>query len=357
MKVEVINQEQARREIMLLMNTADERSRAIPACLVGGTGCGKTESIVSVARTMEGITSGAYRYWKVILSYCEPSDIGGVPELRGGKAAFAVPGWLPIDTDESGILHLEELDRCDGSVQNAAQQLALGGDIHGHELGKNVFVACCMNGTSDMYTTPMSEAMRTRVCSLFVSAHAAGAMESWQDWAEENGVSPMMRGFAKFRPDLIAEREEFEEMAVCNPRTRQYADRILAAAEKVRIRTDDILLPLLSGVIGRGAAVEMIAFRDMFKTAPDIETCITKPDIAPEVKELSVAFAVCTAIVEAVKSAERNRLSGAIKYIGKKLPEEIACYGMRSLGKKNPKVITMPEYVDFARAHKEMIGL
>lgn len=329
--VETINPEQAQRALALLWRAG------VPAALIGGVGCGKT---TAVREFVNKLNKGKvpFKLWTCILSYMEASDIGGipVPDQKSGKVKYLTPEFLPFDTDDAGVIFGDEFDRATPEVQNAFLQVLLGGEFHGHKMSPKAYCVLAMNGESDIYTTPLSRAARTRVCSLFLSRHASGCNESYAKWASNNGVNEVVQTFARFRTDLYEQDEEFTEIAQCVGRTADMAGRVLDAVKKVSFPTTDILLPCLAGLVGKKAALELMATQKLVdEGCPTLEDIVKDPTGTKVPENMSVIY---TLIRSAVRShtAENKKEVRALATYAARIPDEWAAVLMNQLMEKSP---------------------
>lgn len=351
-KVEFLSPKQLKRAIIVLWKAK------IPAAIFGGPGCGKTTSVYEI---IDDLNKGGdnFKMWPMILSYKGPEDVGGVPYPNEDhtRVRYLLPEDLPFGTDDKGIIFGDEFDRASPETQNSFLQILLGGIVHGKRISPNAYVVLAMNGTSDIYTTQLSAAAITRVCTLFVSSKSDEFLDSYEEWAESVGVSPMMRGFARFTPDLLEEHEDFEELAKATPRTRDMADRILQAASSVKFRTEDIIRPLLAGVIGKAAAIKLLAFRDMFTKAPDPLTVIRDPENAPIPDNVSVAYALVCSLVGHIKGQGDLRTVDQLCKYAIRLPEELTGMMFRKIYSKCDTVVTNVNFDKWSKEHKFMFEL
>jgi hypothetical protein len=315
--------------------------------LVGGVGCGKTTAVESFAKKLNR------KLVTKILTFAAEEDLGGVPVADTKEAAK--PGWvrvldywMPADIASlfheacTDILFLDEYDRAREAVQNASMQYTLGGHINGLQVAEGVFTILAMNGESDSYTTPLSAAAVTRVCTLFVSAQADGNQESYDRWALENNVHEVIRGFARFCPDLVKSHDQFEELAKPTPRTRDMAGRIMEAIDQVAFKTDDILLPLFAGVIGRAAAVQLIEYRRMFNDLPDLDDVLAHPDTCVIPTEISVKYALLAALTRKARGAEQGE---ATLKVALRAGHELMSFAIGVIPVKCPEACTTPTYL------------
>jgi len=347
-KVAFVNIDQLKRCFALLWRAG------IPCNVVGGVGSGKTTAVVEFVEELNQATGNGYKLWKLIASVMEPSDFG-VPVPVDGKLRHLAPEFLPFDCDDKGVILADEFDRAKPDVQNSFLQLLLGGEIHGHEISKDAYMIMTMNGESDIYTTPLSMAARTRVCTLYVSSNAQGTLESWDNWAEREGISPLMRGFARFRPELIEAHEDFEELSLATSRTRDMADAILIASEEVEFKTADILMPCLSGVVGKAVAVELMGYKKMVDACPDPLEIIKNPETADVPDQPGILYAVGIALLGHVQPDEGEKAEAVVKY-AVRMPKEICAFVLLRLGEKCPKVIATKSYLKWVEENKVVLS-
>jgi len=354
-KVPFLSPKQLKRAIIVLWKAQ------IPAAIFGGPGCGKTTAVYEIIDDLniDPKANGKYKMWPMILSYKGPEDVGGVPypNSKHTRVHYLLPEDLPFDTEEPGIIFGDEFDRASPETQNSFLQILLGGNIHGKKISPNAYVTLAMNGTSDIYTTQLSTAAITRVCTLFVSSGADEFLDSYDEWAELKGISPMMRGFARFTPDLLEEHEDFEELARATPRTRDMADRILMAADAVKFKTEDIIKPMIAGVIGKAAAVKLLAFRHMFLKAPEPLKVIKDPEHAPIPDEVSVLYALICALVAHVKNCDDIYTTDQLCRYAVRLPDEMTGMMFRKLHAKCDKVVTNSLFDKWAKDHSFILEL
>lgn len=352
--VYLLNPSQAQRAIALCWRAN------VPCALVGGVGCGKTTAVNDFVKTLNNGKGSKFKLWPCILSYLDASDIGGVPvPVRGqSKVVYHMPDFLPFDCEDAGVIFGDEFDRATPEVQNAFLQVLLGRQFHGHTLSENAYAILAMNGTSDIYTTPLSRAARTRICSLFISRHAQGAGESYQEWAEEMEIDTTTRAFARFRADLFRRDEDFEELAQCTPRTVDMVGQIMDVVEVVKFRTDDVLPAVIAGLIGRAAATEYLAIRQLVSEAPTPEEVEKHPTTADIPENPSVKHALISSLLNYLNSDEpgdrRKIARHFVKYAVRMEPEWAAML-LKRLSADEPTVVTTNEFCEWKNDHSALL--
>lgn len=318
----------------------------VPVNLVGSPGVGKTtavESFVSKVRKARP----AFGYWPTILAMKGAEDFG-LPAPEDGRLKYLMPPDLPLgDPKAEGVVFLDEWDRCpDVGVQNAAMQLTLGGNFHGTKLSPDVWVVLAMNGTSDIHTSPVSEAARTRMVHLYVGTQAPGYWESWGAWATDAGVPDAVAGFVTSRADLIRKDEQFEELAAFNPRTGgALLSRLEAVLEKTKIKHDDLDLALLAGAVGKGVALEYMAYRAIHKDLPTVEDILKAPTTVAIPKESGTLYALTMMLARALDG--NGTAAKVLTYVAR-WPEEPGAFAASVIRRKQPGVLTLAEFGKWA---------
>ena len=354
--ITTINHDQLKRCLLLLW-MAD-----IPACIIGSVGTGKTTAVENMVKELDSKMEDKFHLWKVFLGLVDATDIGGIPnKSEDGKIDYMPPRCLPFDSNDKGIIFGDEYDRAAPDVQNAFNQILLGKEIHNNVISNNAYVILAMNGESDTYTTPLSKAARNRVCTLYLSSDATGSQEDWDEWARENNINDTIRGFAKYRPNLIVSDSEFTEQALITPRSRDMTGKILDTLEKVKLKTDDIVFPCLAGVIGTSAAHELMHYIEERDTIPDIKHVLENPKEYIEYFDRPhLVYIICIGVegyVNRIKNEEQKEAAArqAVSFFTNYMAPEIQMWAVQNIVKKNADIVTSKEYKKFFNETKELI--
>jgi hypothetical protein len=157
------------------------------ALLEGPSGIGKSQIIEQLAAEL-GI---GFRV--LMLSLLENVDLQGMPYIDEEKRTVcAVPREMPAGGQ--GILLLEELNRAERHVQQAAMELSLTGRIRQYALPPGWVVFAAINPEGDDYfVTALDPAHRARFHNIKVRADVG----CWLAWAEKNSVHPVILRLAK----------------------------------------------------------------------------------------------------------------------------------------------------------------
>ena len=215
----------------------------MPAFLWGPPGIGKSDVARQLATSL-GIDLVDKR-----LAQCDPTELKGypVPDVKAGVMRFLRDSGLP--TKGKGILFLDELPHAPNAVQAVAFQLALDRRIGDYELPPGWWVLAAGNRTTDRSG---AHTINAALANRFTHIDMSVDVEDWIDWAADNSISQLTRGYLRYRPgNLVTSEIKPGAREFPTPRTWAMADRLmqtnLADAEK---------LALLAGTVGEGVAAE-----------------------------------------------------------------------------------------------------
>jgi MoxR-like ATPase len=155
-----------------------------PAFVWGPPGVGKSQVVAQVAALL-GI-----RLIDIRAVLLDPVDLRGLPTVEQGRAAWAIPAFLP--EDGAGILFLDELNAAPPLVQAACYQLVLDRALGEYRLpdGWAVFAAGNREGDRAV-TSRMSSALANRFVHLVFEPD----LDDWSQWA---------MGPGDLRPEVVA---------------------------------------------------------------------------------------------------------------------------------------------------------
>lgn len=208
------------------------------------------------------------------------------------------PSWFPHtgrgDLPDHGILLLEELPSAPLSVQTAAYQITLDGVIDDFKMkaGWSTFAAGNRLTDGGQYFK-MPNALANRLCHVDVESD----VDSWTDWAIDNGVDNSMVAFIRFRPDLLNTYEDHVKS-----KTKGFAfatERSWTALNDMlqnNPNADDATIYAIgTGMVGP-SATEYVAFRKVWFKMPSIDSILIDPSTAVVPEDAATQYAVMTAL-------------------------------------------------------------
>lgn len=324
----------------------------VPVCLVGDTGCGKTEAVKQFHARMvkmfedKDIDIGL---WTMILSMIPPEDIGGIPSVDSKSSTLKhyMMDCMPFDCDDYGVFLMDEYDRATPETQNASMQITLGGMFHGHYLSSNVYPVMAMNGTADIYTNPLSQAARTRVCTIFMGNSADTGAKSYIKWSKKAGLPEVCRVFNVDFSSKIKCVEKFEELAVCTRRTLDMAGLVTLAKHEVDnspngFETDDIYPNIIAGLIGMEAMTQYFSIEKALREKIDVEDIIDNPKTADIWEEPSMMFYAVQSVcgkLDTIHGGDIKKVCGVAEYALRLPHDEWIEIWMNALTSAFPKLL------------------
>ena len=105
----------------------------------------------------------------------------------------------------------------------------------------------------------------------------------------------------------------------------------------------DKYLPLISGTIGVGTAIEFVAFMGLYKELPRFTEIITHPETFTVPTSPNIMFALCGMIAESINDANAE---AAFKAIDRFAPEFQMC-ALRAVTNKHPELIQSDAFADW----------
>ena len=259
--------------------------------LKGSPGTGKSRLYAEVAEQF-GLLIIDLR-----LAQMEPVDLMGFPRINkdGTKAGYTPMEIFPLENDSlpegynGWLLLLDEVNQADRSTIKASYKLVLDRMVGEHKLHKRCFIAMAGNLDSDnAITEEMGTAMQSRVSPHMILEVNT---EQWLAWANANKIDFRICSFLEFRPDLVHSFDpDHTDCTYPCPRTWELASRYINGRDleaeeelaKGKNKTKPGLkhthLPLLSGTVGSGAAIEFVAFTQLFTRLPSFAEIVSDPE-------------------------------------------------------------------------------
>lgn len=308
-----------------------------PLFIWGAPGVGKSQVVAQVAEELN------LRLTDLRAVLLDPVDLRGLPLIKSdGVAHWCPPSFLP--TEGEGVLFLDELNASPPLVQAACYQLVLDRKVGEYTLPEGWTVVAVGNRETDRAVT---HRMPSALANRFVHLDFSVDLDSWLEWAERRGVSEEIRAFIRFRPNLLHDFDpKKNEKAFPSPRSWDFAARILESAPD-----SDVLLSLLKGTVGPGAATEFAGFSRMFRQLPDPDVVINHPQSAEVPEEPATLYALCEALA---KRAGDETAESIITYASR-LPAEFGVLLVRDAVKTHRPVVNLPAFSHWATANSDVL--
>ena len=200
---------------------------------------------------------------------------------------------------------------------------------------KVAMVAAGNNVTDNAVAYEMSTALQSRLIHLDMGVDK----NDWMEWAIQNGIDSRIIGFIEFKPTLLYNFDpNHTDHTFAAPRTWEFSSRLIKGHS---VTMED--LPILSGTVGPGPAMEFISFTEVYSQLPKISEIVADPENAPLPNELSMRYALATHLAD---RADDTNLDAFIKYMDR-LPVETSVVFMRIVSIRDRELLR----------HKGMQGL
>ena len=301
---------------------------ALPSVMLWGPpGVGKSQGVRQIASALEARCGRRAVVTDVRLLLFNPIDLRGIPVPNEDKS-FAV--WLKpqvFDMDPSddvlNILLLDEISAAPPTVQAAAYQITLDRTCGEHKLPDNCIVIAAGNRVSDRSTAyRMPKALANRLLHIDVRADFA----SWRAWAVASGVNDKVVAYLAFRPDrLLAFDAASDDLAFATPRSWEMAAHVIDGLGG----NVEAAHPLVSGIVGAGAAAELRTWARVYGSLPSIDDIFAgrRAKVPKGADALYALVSAMTAHARTVKD-DLVAIERSIRY-AEKLPADFSVLLMR----------------------------
>jgi len=242
--------------------------------IVGESGIGKT----ALAKTL-AIRKG----WSLVIidgNLLKEGEIGGLPTVedysfkdangkavRGKNTVYAVHTKLQeidslIGDGEEVFLFIDEINRCEHTVQQELMNLILNREINGYKLDGKVKILAAMNPSSkygedfDYQVVDMDAAQENR----FVLLHMESDSLAWLTWATTNNIEQKVIEFISTFPEYLLSNQKDEQIRA-TPRSYERVSKIYRIYKETKDKIHKrIFLNILKGNLGNNIAHEFMAF-------------------------------------------------------------------------------------------------
>jgi ABC-type oligopeptide transport system ATPase subunit len=288
--------------------------------LVGESGIGKTALANEIAERNR---------WSLIVidgNLLKEGEIGGLPTIesyalvndKGEKIERKTTVYaahnklreidLEIEKGNNVLLFIDEINRCEHTVQQELMNLILNREINGYKLNKEVKILAAMNPPSkygsdfDYQVVDMDAAQENRFVWLYMEPD----FMQWLDWATDAGLEPKVIEFISTFPEYLHRLNEDNIRAT----PRSY-ERISKAYKVYQEQKDSIprtvFLNVIKGNVGKLIAEEFINFAEA-----DYSPLVSFEDVFQ-------GIAIPEAIAERIRTETHTRLYLSAKNILKSL--------------------------------------
>ncbi|MFL0266810.1 ATP-binding protein [Candidatus Clostridium radicumherbarum] len=241
--------------------------------IVGESGIGKTALAKDIARENN---------WSLIVidgNLLKEGEIGGLPTIEAYAAVnakgemvekkttvYAIHNKLReidevISKGKTVLLFIDEINRCEHTVQQELMNLILNREINGYRLHEGVKILAAMNPSSkygsdfDYQVVDMDAAQENRFVWLYMEPDYV----QWLDWAIDAGLDQKIIEFIGTFPEYLNKANEDDIRAT--PRSYERISKLYKIyKEKKASIPRAVFLNVIKGNVGKLIAEEFISF-------------------------------------------------------------------------------------------------
>jgi hypothetical protein len=202
--------------------------------------------------------------------------------------------------------------------------------------------------------------MPTHIANRFVHLNAEVNVEAWVAWALSAGLDMRVIAFIKWRSALLHSFDpQNKALAFPSPRSWEFVSKLLKTFPDIN---SPILADMIRGAVGDAPVAEFLAFCKMYAKLPDIDSIFLSPKTAALPQEVSVLWAIVTALSQRVSVDNINKIvtyfnritdeAGRPEYSVAAMKEIIIGDEQRPEGKRIGKT---RDFIQWASKHNEVI--
>lgn len=245
----------------------------------------------------------------------EPIDLYGICTVKEGKTVWNPPNFLP--TEPGGIIQIEDLPNSHPQVLTALMRLILDGKIGDYELPADTFIIANGNRESDKsYVTKLPTALNLRFAHLTFDFN----LNDWIDNAIDCQFDMSVLCFGRAFPQHISAFDpNSKEKAQPVPRTWEFVSDIMKTNPD-----KDLIHEMIEGIVGKGAAMEFVAFLEVFNDAslPDVGATLKNP---LSLKELPTKPSIMYAFIGAMaKRVDEKTIGNFLVVADRMIAEKVS---------------------------------
>ncbi len=299
--------------------TEDALASGLVPFLHSSPGCGKSSIVKSIAKR------NRLKLIDLRLSTIDSVDLSGMPMIDDNKqvdwkpfSAFPLEN-TPIPEGYDGwILFLDEFNSASEAVIAAAYNVVLDHRIGLYKLHPNCLIACAGNREQDRaITTSIGSAMTSRLVHLTLEPTV-------EEWVENVAIPQRydfrIPAFLSMNPSAFNDFDPKRPTDTYScPRTWEFVNREIDWFKQndPTLKNLDRKLPLLTGTLNAGVAIEFVQFCKVIKELPSFEKIVNSPNRTTVPEDLSTLWATVSMCINKVT---KDTIEAVGKYI-KRVPD------------------------------------
>lgn len=291
------------------------------------------------------------------IGYLVPKRVTGPDGVERVESLYTDPFWFRtregkrLNEYDGGIIVVDEADKMDVDVKKVIGEAALSGRLGPHQLPEGWVVWMAGNRQKDRSgSTKELDHLINRRMEIDIDDD----IESWNDWANQHGVSPLTRAFANQNVHIVFSDGVPEKQGPwCTPRSLVEADDHLRNLSGGTSFPDDAdTMEEVAGMIGEAAAGQFFAFVKLEREMPKFEDIVSDPAGTRIPEKPDAAMLICYNLAHRV---EKVTASPVIEYVDR-LPKEFGVIFAKAAVAKDPKIIIEPGFQKWVKENASLMA-
>jgi len=328
----------------------------------GRPGVGKTEGVDQAVEGLSKYYNEPFGLHTIHLSCIDSIDAEGIrfpqtvkiygPDGETTKEILVSgvtrsPLLPPLNAPKRGIVFLDEVMQATQDVLKPVARFIHERRIGEHKLPEGWSIVCASNLSEHKSGVVRGMSFLT---NRQIIVEIVGNLGAWVNWAITHEVHPIIVGFAKFKKgDLFtAKLPEDPDEPFMSPRTIVKAGEVLAAVDDLTIANI-----MVSGLIGRGHAAELMAFVRMADQLPTYEDIVKRPEktLVPEAPD--ACYAVSQQLASRVTAEDAVQVFTYLNRMPKEF--QVSCLKDALIRPGTSSILTNKAFAEWVRKHSHLV--
>lgn len=253
---------------------------------------------------------------------------------------------------DGGIFFIDEQDKLDPDCKKMLGEARLSGRFGPHKMPPGWLLWSAGNTGKDRSGSTKQldhEINRTRWITV------SDDVESWNDWALANGVSPLTIAFANQNPQIVwADGVPKNQGPWCTPRSLVKTDSYLRVLKEElgSVPDDPTTIEEVGGDIGPAAAAQYFAFIRLEREMPKYEAILADPDKAKLPEKPDALMLICYNLAFRIKKED---CAPVIKYMNR-APKEFAVTFAKAACTRDHSLVSTPAFQKWAMENSSLMA-
>lgn len=251
--------------------------------LRGDHGIGKSQLVREVARLRADKETGDGIERPVVdrrLAQMTEGDMLGLPSTDGERTRFNPPDWYVECCESPRVLLLDELNRANTEIMQAAFQIVLDRELAGRKLHPQTLVFAAINTAANYTVNEVDPALLDR----FFTVDLTPDSDDWIAWSQKKNlktnrpnIDPVITDFIRDNVKWLDTPKDVDPQAVTTSRRSwERVSNALVDTNLVENPDNPLFFAIAMGYVGREAAIALRKFAKEYDRSISAEDVIER---------------------------------------------------------------------------------